>query len=92
MRHVNMNWTRGLAVGLSLAFAAPAAAGDAEDTVTEKKAQVRKKVRDLKPGDKTAGDHLDDASDTTKETVAKTKKGARKAGRKVKEKAHDATK
>jgi hypothetical protein len=82
---------RQLALGLALALVAPAA-GDAEDTVTEKKAQAKKKARDLKPGHKTAGDHVDDASDTAKEAVAKTKKGARKAGRKVKEEAHDATK
>ncbi len=83
---------KALALGLALGLAAPAFAGDTQDTVTEKKANARKTVRDLKPGDKTLSDHAEDASDTVKSGVAKSKKSVRKGARKVKHETHEATK
>ncbi len=83
---------RAIAVGLALALAAPAMAGDAQDTVTEKKAQVKKKARAAKPGRHTMKDRANDAKDSMKAGVAKTKKQARKAGRKVRHRVHQATK
>ena len=85
---------KGLAMAVAVGLAAPAAAGDMEDTVTEKKAELRKDARDVKAdikGGKTADDHVEDAKDTVDQGVAKTKKTARKAGREVKEEAHEAT-
>ena len=83
---------KALALGTALGLAAPALANDSSDTVTEKKAQVRKKARDLKPGDKSFADRTEDAKDTARETGAKARKGARKMGRKVKHDVHEATK
>jgi hypothetical protein len=86
-------WLRAIALGATVGLAAPAFGGsDAEDTVTEKKAQATKQARDAKPGDKTAGDHMDDASDTAKEKTAQAKKKARKTARSAKKDVHDATK
>jgi hypothetical protein len=82
-----MAWTAALVAALGVA--APAYAGDraddAKDTVTEKKAQTKKGLRDLKPGDKTAEDRKDDAKDSLDEAGAKVKKGAREVKRDVKE-------
>ncbi len=87
------NLTRAFAVVLAVGLAAPSfAASDMSDTITEKKSDAKRKARDLKPGDKTAGDHVDDAKDATVGAAAKTRKGARKAGRKVKHEVNEATK
>jgi hypothetical protein len=81
----------GMAAALvaALGVAAPAYAGDraddAKDTYTEKKADTKKEVRDLKPGDKTAEDRKDDAKDTLEASGAKAKKGAREVKRDVKD-------
>jgi hypothetical protein len=81
---------KALALVTALGLSAPAsAASDSSDTVTEKKAQVRKKARDLKPGDKGLDDRTEDAKDTAREAGAKARKGARKVGRKAK---HEASK
>jgi hypothetical protein len=86
-------WLRAIALGAAVGLAAPALGGsDAEDTVTEKKAQAKKKARSAKPGDETASDRMADASDTAKEKTAQTKKKARKAARSAKRDVHDATK
>lgn len=76
----------------AVALAAPTMANDAQDTATEKKSQLRKSVRDLKPGEKTAGDRVDDANDTAKESAAKARKKARHGKRKVQKRLDDATK
>ena len=86
---------KGLALGLALALAAPAIADDAQDTVTEKKSDARRKVRGAKSditGKKTADDRVEDAKDAAHGSAAKARKGARKTGRKVKHEAHEATK
>lgn len=84
---------RALAIGIALAIAAPGYAGDttndAKDTVTEKKAQAKKKLRKAKPGERTAGDRVEDGKDTAKEMKAKTKKQGRKAKKKVRAKTNE---
>jgi hypothetical protein len=73
----------------ALGLAGPASAGDraenAKDTITEKKADAKKGLRDAKPGDKTAEDRVDDAKDSLDEAGAKTRKAGRKVKREVKE-------
>lgn len=81
---------RKLAVLAALGLAAPAWAGDAKDTATEKKADVRKAARKAKPGHRTAGDRVADAKDTAKATGAKARKQGRKATAKTKRAAKSA--
>ena len=87
-------WTAALVAALGLAVPVRGRGqmkDDVKDSATETKAEVKKGARDLKPGDKTAGDRVEDAKDTTKATGAKVKKKARKAKNKTKAVVHDAT-
>ncbi len=86
------NLIRLTSIAMALALAAPALGNDASDTMTEKKADVRKSARDLKPGEKTASDRAEDAKDTARASAAKGRKQARKGKRKAKKTVHDATK
>lgn len=85
-------WVRRLALLAAVGFAAPALAGnDVSDTATETGAKVRKTARDMKPGDKTAEDHVNDAKDTAKEKKAQGRKKARHAKKRAKHEVHEAT-
>jgi hypothetical protein len=89
----NVKWT---IAALCLCLAAPAfaddTAKDAKDTATETGANMKKGARDLKPGDKTAGDRMDDAKDTATAKKAKAKKKARHAKKKAQNKVDETTK
>jgi hypothetical protein len=87
-----LGWTLATlaALGLTTPALASDRAEDARDSATEGKAKTKKKLRDLKPGEKTAGDRADDAKDTAAETKARTKRKARAAKRKVEREAAEA--
>lgn len=90
----SVKWT---IAALCLGLVAPALAEsdtskDAKDTASETGANVRKGARDLKPGDKTAEDRVNDAKDTATAKKAKSKKKARHAKRRAQQKAEEVTK
>ncbi len=82
---------KGIAVAVAFALAAPAFAGDVSDTMTEKKSEAAKDVREHRPGGESASDKVSDARDTAHANAAKARKKARKAKRKTTAKANQAT-
>lgn len=85
--------TRALAVVVALSIAAPAWAGDTEDTITEKKSDLKRSARHAKAdvtGKETTEDKVENTKDAARSSAAKTRKSARKAKRKVKDAVEDA--